>query len=319
MTIYRPTAGRPTMTLRFRLGKIPVVILPWFFVTTVFINAGLVQADVRQLALWTVIVLASVLVHELGHASAVLAFGLQPRIDLHGLGGTTSWSGGERLSSGKRIVISLAGPAMGFVAAALVFGLRSLRIVPETPLGAFVFSNLFYVNFQWGLFNLLPMLPLDGGNVMSSALDVVTKGRGERPARIVSIVMAALAAVLGLVVIQSWWASLLAVLFVNTNWQGLKDLKAREHDAPMRVSLEKAYEALDAKDGQRVLAAARPVALGSQTAPVRAEALQLLAFGFLLEGRLADADAAIAALPKGFAPHPSLLDLRATVASTPPP
>ena len=83
----------------------------------------------------------------------------------------------------------------------------------------------------------------------------------------------------------------------------------------MRATLEKAYQALDAKDAQRVLSIARPVALGSQTAPVRAEALQLLAFGFLLEGRVADADAAIAALPKGFAPHPSLLELRATVSS----
>jgi hypothetical protein len=66
------------------------------------------------------------------------------------------------------------------------------------------------------------------------------------------------------------------------------------------------------------LALARPVALGSRTAPVRAEALQLLAFGFLLDGRIADADAAIAALPKGYSPHPSLLELRATATSAHP-
>jgi hypothetical protein len=47
---------------------------------------------------------------------------------------------------------------------------------------------------------------------------------------------------------------------------------------------------------------------------VKAEALQLVAFGFLLEGRLPDADAAIAALPRGFAPHASLLELRTRVA-----
>ena len=80
----------------------------------------------------------------------------------------------------------------------------------------------------------------------------------------------------------------------------------------MRVKLEAAYAALEAKDATTVLALARPIALESKSAPVRAEALQLLAFGFLLEGRVADADAAIAALPKGFAPHPSLVELRAT-------
>src|SRR5258708_40246213 len=94
--------GPPTMTLLFRLGKIPVRILPWFFVTTLFINVGLVEIDARKLALWMVLVLASVLVHELGHAIAGLAFALQPRIDLHGLGGAPSWTGGERLASAQR-------------------------------------------------------------------------------------------------------------------------------------------------------------------------------------------------------------------------
>jgi Zn-dependent protease len=303
------------MTLRFRLGKIPVRILPWFFVTTIFINYGLTPTE---LALWTAIVLASVLVHELGHASAVLAFGLEPQIEVHGLGGTTSWTGGARLSHGKRIAISLAGPAMGFAAFGLVVALRRLQLLPTGPLGDFVYDSLRFVNLGWGAFNLLPMLPLDGGNVMNSALDLFTKGRGERPARIVSMGTAVLLALAGGFALRSWWLSLLAALFISTNWRGLKDLRARDHDAPMRSALEQAYSALDAKDGQRVLALARPVALGSQTAPVRAEALQLLAFGFLLEGRVADADAAIAALPQGFSPHPSLLELRATVTSAGP-
>jgi len=79
----------------------------------------------------------------------------------------------------------------------------------------------------------------------------------------------------------------------------------------MREALAQAYTALEKKDGARVLELARPIALQTTTAQVRAEALQLLAFGFLLSGRVADADAAIAALPQGFAPHPSLLQLRA--------
>jgi len=301
------------MTLRFRLGRIPVSIVPWFFVTAAFLNYNLAP---QKLALWVAIVLASILVHELGHAAAVLAFGLEPRIDVHGLGGTTTWSGGRGLSHGKRMIISLAGPVMGFVAWIFVYTLRTLGGLPQTPLGEFIYGTLTFVNLGWGVFNLLPVLPLDGGNVLLSALEGATKGHGERPARIVSLAGAGLLAIGGALLMQ-WWICLLALLFGNANWQGLKDLRARDHDAPMRASLEKAYEALDAKDAARVLALARPVALESQTVPVRAEALQLVAFGFLLEGRLADADAAIAALPQGFAPHPSLLQLRATVAGPP--
>ena len=96
------------MSLSFRLGRIPVRILPSFFLTTVVLNFGLVQADPRKLVVWLAIVFASVLVHELGHALAGISFGLQPRIDLHGFGGTTSWAAAGRTSPAKRIVISLA-------------------------------------------------------------------------------------------------------------------------------------------------------------------------------------------------------------------
>jgi Zn-dependent protease len=297
------------MVISFRLGKIPVRILPSFFLVTVFINLDLATRAPQKLIAWALIVLVSVMLHELGHAIAGLAFGLEPRIDLHGMGGTTSWTTTRILSTGKRVVISLAGPAAGFLVAAVVAMARGAQpgLLPN-----FVYGQLLWVNLGWGVLNLLPMLPLDGGNVMTHLLGALTHGHGERPARIVSMVVATLATLLAASV-QQWWPALLACSFVASNWRGLKDLAAREQDAPMRHALEQAYAALDAKDAAKVLALARPVALESRTAPVRAEALQLLAFGFLLEGRVADADAAIAALPKGYAPHASLLDLRASV------
>jgi Zn-dependent protease len=295
------------VTLSFRLGKIPVRIQPSFFLIAVLF--GLFGTDLRILVAWVAIVLVSVMLHELGHAAMGLAFGLSPSIDLHGMGGTTSWSGGAALSTAKRVAISLAGPFAGFGVAAIVRYAVGPGVFPPTPLGAFIYDNLLFVNFGWGVLNLLPMLPLDGGSVMTHLLNAFTGGRGERPARIVSIVVASLA-VGAAILFQYWWGGILAASFIASNVRGLKDATARAHDAPMLPALEQAYAALNANDGARVLTLARPVALASQTAPVRAEALQLVAFGFLLEGRVADADAAIAALPQGFKPHPSLLELR---------
>lgn len=299
------------MTLSFRLGKIPVRVAPAFFLMTVVL--GLTGTDLGVLVAWVAIVFVSVLVHELGHATVGLAFGLEPRIDLHGMGGTTSWAVPRQLSAARRIAISLAGPGAGFLAAAIVRWGIGRGAFPPSAFGGFVYRQLLAVNFEWGVLNLLPMLPLDGGNVLAQALNALTKGRGERAARVVSIGVAALA-VAAAAFVQSWWGALLAVSFVASNWRGLKDLSAREHDAPMQAILKLAHDALEARDGARVLELARPVALGSRSAPIKAEALHLLAFGFLLERRVADADAAIAALPKGYSPHPSLLELRASVA-----
>jgi hypothetical protein len=243
-----------------------------------------------------------------------LAFGLEPRIELHGMGGTTSWSSGKPVSRGRRILISLAGPGAGFVLAALVYFVVPHGVFPPTPLGQFAYWNLLYVNFWWGIANLAPMLPLDGGNVMTQVLDALTHGRGERPARYVSIVVAVLAAPAAFFLWNgNWWAALLAMSFVGANVQGLRDLDAREHDAPMRAALQRAHEALHAREGARVIEAARPVALAARTAPLRAEALQLLAYGFLLEGRVPDADAAVAAMPQGFPVDPALVELRSRV------
>jgi Zn-dependent protease len=304
--------------MTFRIGNIPIRIVPSFFIMAAVLGMSLPGV---QLVAWVAVVLVSVIVHELGHATAGLAFGLEPSVVLHATGGTTSWRGTPKLSPAKRIAISLAGPGAGFVLGALALAVGFLARSPAystvaggtSGVARFLILDLVYVNFWWGALNLLPMLPLDGGNVMAQTLNAVLKGRGERPARVISIVLAVAAVALA-IAWRSYWPAFLGVSFVMVNWRALKDLAAAEHDAPLRASLQGAYAALDAKDVARVLELAKPVALKSQTALVRAEALHLLAFGFLLDDRLADADAAIAAMPKGFSPNQALVDLRQAVA-----
>jgi len=299
------------VNLSFRLGSIPVRIQPTFFLMAAFL--GLSGGDLAATAAWVAVVFVSVLIHELGHATVGRAFGLEPRIELHAMGGTTSWSSGRPMSIPRRIAISLAGPGAGFVLWGIALAVGP-RVFGSTPIGAVVYRDLVWVNLSWGIANLVPMLPLDGGNVMLQLLNAVTKGRGERPARIVSIVFAGVTIPAALVFLGSWWICLLSVSFIASNVSALRDLSARDHDAPLRQALDQGYAALEARDAARLLAVARPLALSARSSQVRAEALQLVAFGFLLEGRLPDADAAIAALPRGFAPHASLLEMRARVA-----
>lgn len=214
------------MNLSFRIAKIPVQIIPSFFLTTVFF--GGVGGTLGSVVAWVAIVFVSVLAHEMGHALTGLFFGLQPSIQLHAMGGTTSWAQAQQQPVGRRVLISLAGPFAGFVLAALVVGVErsSGGRVFEGGLGRYAYDSLLWVNLGWGLLNLLPILPLDGGNVLFQVLNATTRGRGERPARLVSLVVATLGVLVALEM-RMLFAGLFAVSFVALNWQAIRAIDER--------------------------------------------------------------------------------------------
>jgi Zn-dependent protease len=210
------------MDLSFRIAGIPVQIVPSFFLTAVLLG-GAGGGDLRQAAAWVAVVFVSVLAHELGHATVGRLFGLQPAIQIHAMGGTTSWSTGRRVSVVRRIAISLAGPAAGFGLAAIVVALARSTAgrVFDSDLGMYTYGSLLWVNVGWGLLNLLPILPLDGGNVLYQVLNAATHGRGEKPTRIVSLLFGVLGAGAALATWQPF-AALLAASFVWLNFQALR-------------------------------------------------------------------------------------------------
>jgi len=204
------------------------------------------------------------------------------------------------------------------MAIATIMKLAIAAPLPEDGLANTVYKDFYFVNWYWGIFNLVPMLPLDGGNVLRSALNAVTKGKGETPARIVGIVLALLVAIPAILLqlfahAGTWWFAILGLLFAGQNYRALKEHGARTADAPLKVRLDEAYEALKKQDAPRVLALSVPIIDGARSTPIRAEAIHLAAYGLLLEGRAAEADEMIARLPPGFPPHPAYAEMRAQV------
>src|SRR5262249_52766149 len=122
---------------------------------------------------WVAIVLISVMVHELGHALMVKRYGIEPQITLYALGGLTRFQPSPTLRRRDHVLISLAGPFAGFLLGGLV--IAAVRLWPRyfedlSLLGAFALWRLLVVNFAWGVVNLLPVLPFDGGHVLEHAL-----------------------------------------------------------------------------------------------------------------------------------------------------
>ena len=207
---------------RFVLLGFPVRVDLSFWLVAALIAA---RRPLELVLLWVGVVFVSILVHELGHAVVARRYGMRPRIDLYSMGGLTSFDASRRLTPRRSIALSLAGPAFGFALAGLVLaGERFLP--PDTHYYArVVVGDLEWVNFGWGLVNLLPVLPLDGGSVMRRLIEMVKKRSDELLALRVSMTVAG-GATLWALYSQLYLASFMGAYFFYANYQQYRRLFA---------------------------------------------------------------------------------------------
>jgi Zn-dependent protease len=162
----------------FRLLGFPVHVRPGFVMFMVLIVV--LYGDV--FGLWLAGALAAfTLLHELGHAMAARRTGAEAEISLNFLAGYASYRPTRPLSRAEQIGISFAGP--GIQIAVSVVALLALGASPlERPSYATepALLAIWWAGPIIGLFNLVPILPLDGGNIVTNALDRLVPGRAER-------------------------------------------------------------------------------------------------------------------------------------------
>ena len=211
--------------LRFQIIGTPVRITPWFWLGSALLGWSWARdiGNIPQynmsvgaaLLMWIAVVLVSILVHEFGHAMAFRLFGIHSHIVLYQFGGfaapysASSFGRQIRLSPKQHIVVSAAGPAaslaLGFGVAAF-FYLRGYFVPNPLPfiqqldflqtghrLPAFkvlaLLDAILFVNIGWAIMNLLPVYPLDGGQI-SREVFILTTRDGIRYSLILSIVAA---------------------------------------------------------------------------------------------------------------------------------
>ena len=117
---------------------------------------------------YALLLLISVLVHELAHALTAKVYGWPTqKIVLNLWGGHTQFEN-FTATPARSVVVALAGPAANLVLAGgawLVLSGVSMGIVADTLTNIFMWAN-----FVIGIFNVLPGLPLDGGRIVESAV-----------------------------------------------------------------------------------------------------------------------------------------------------
>ncbi|MDJ0632198.1 MAG: site-2 protease family protein [Xenococcaceae cyanobacterium MO_188.B29] len=170
-----------------RIGSlfgIPFYINPsWFFVLgLVTLTYG---ADLGQLFpqlgvifpwvlgfLAAILLFSSVLAHELGHSFVAIAQGIPVKsITLFIFGGLATLEK-ESETPLQAFLVAIAGPVVSLLLFVL-FAIISTSVPLSEPIEAIV-SLLATINLVLALFNLIPGLPLDGGNVLKSIVWKIT-------------------------------------------------------------------------------------------------------------------------------------------------
>jgi len=167
----------------FTFKDIPVFVSPIFFLLIffyIYTSGSVVVGGIFGGA-----VFISLLVHEFGHALVARHFKLAPAVILHGWGGLCAHQRAERDRDDALIVA--AGPGAGLLVGALTFFVTFLlsSLTPgwqaEHPHLSILLSDLIYINIFWSLLNLLPLWPLDGGQLFRLAmLRILPPVRAER-------------------------------------------------------------------------------------------------------------------------------------------
>jgi Zn-dependent protease len=228
---------RTAYDVHFRLLGFDVRIHPLFWLGAVVLGANnLERGDgygLPFLLIWVGVVFVSILVHELGHALAFRRLGTSSHIVLWMFGGLAIPATAVR-GRGRRILVALAGPMAGFLLCGVVYGSNQLLswATGQSPLPIqYLYLALIFVNLIWGLFNLLPVFPLDGGQVCRELCGWKRPGRGLSLALQISVGVAATVAgvmllgTLGVLPGLPWWARgswytiiLFTLLAVQSYW-----------------------------------------------------------------------------------------------------
>jgi len=255
--VFLSEPGQTGYDIQFTLFGFHVRVHPLFFLGPLLFGGGLIQGNGNvgvSLLVVTFVFFVSILFHELGHTWAFRWFGIDSRIVLHWMGGIAipdrnSWRSGRQpsLTSNQQMIVSIAGPLANVVLALAMIGiglaiggqlilLETVIPVPVTILSGTAFNGMPYVqllflsmsvlNILWAIFNMLPIFPLDGGQVARAFMQKIDPRDGLQNSLYLSIGVAVLLAVYGLAT-NSIYISIFCGYMAYGSWQTLQQISGR--------------------------------------------------------------------------------------------
>jgi Zn-dependent protease len=278
-------------------GKIPIQIYPLFWVLALMIG-WINSQNVLGTAIWVVVIVISVIIHEFGHALTALAFGQKAHIELVALGGATERQG-PKLKLWQEFIIVFDGPLAGLALFALSYIIRRQIGAHESNLFTAALDISIFVNLFWTVINLFPVLPLDGGRLLSIVLEGIFGVRGVKMACLISLLLALTLGIL-LLSTQFFLAGALFLLLAYESYQGWKSIQIyseTDRNVDMQGIMHAAEEDMRRGEFENALSKLRTIRSQSKSGMLFNVATQYMAQIMAREGSYKEAYGLLKTLP----------------------
>jgi len=254
--VFLSEPGQTGYDIQFNLFGFPIRVHPLFFLAPLLFGRSLItDSPIVGIGLLVVtfVFFVSILFHELGHAWAFKWFGIDSKIVLHWMGGLAipdrgAWGGRQvGLTSNQQMIVSVAGPlanvVLGFAMLGIGLALGGERgtwefFIPipgvifegtalgERPYLQLLFNASILLNLFWAIFNMLPIFPLDGGQIARAFMLKIDPRDGLQNSLYLSIGVAGLLCVYGMTT-KDTFIMVFCGYMAYESWQALQRLSGR--------------------------------------------------------------------------------------------
>jgi Zn-dependent protease len=237
--------------------------------------------------IWVGIIFVSVVFHEFGHALTAVLFKQKARIQLVALGGLTIFDG-PKLKFWQQFLITLNGPLFGFILCLLATVLLHYSF---PPLVVQILRSTQYANLFWTIVNLLPVMPLDGGQLLRIILEAAFGVKGFRASLLIGTILSVLLA-FWFFMVQQFLLGAFFFLFAYQSFDTWRKSRfatrndREESNKQLMIQAEIALQEGRHEDARHILEEVKDKASGGLLALA---AVQYLAFLAIKEGKRKDA------------------------------
>ena len=238
----------------FTLAGVPVSVTLYYLILLGYY--AFVLNSMTEAIVWIATLTLSLLVHEFGHALVARHYKLRPQVFLHGFGGLCSHDRASR--DLHDVFIISAGPGVGIAFAILVLAIEKGLLIAapgllqSKPVLQLVFDYIWWISFIWNFVNLVPLWPLDGGQLFRlAALKVLGPKKGERATHGLGVFIGVIGALIG----YQLGGTLALILCALLIWENAQRLMSGRTSGPIRTTNRfaaelhaKAQEAMESGD-----------------------------------------------------------------------